>query len=261
MSISLTSGLRHPEATEYSPPSSLYFTPNVFANFWSWWGLFDNDLSLPIRQGSYYPHKLISPKFSRHLATIKYRVSLPQLFITHVYLDDTKESWINGTTCFIGMKAKIDHFQADLHQREQETIAPGKMPDSIQIVRHKPFYAAEVVTKSLDVRVLQATFSEPLKQAVPMSVESENSTKRDFSSDTQIPPSWVDNDDFVETDWSPQQPPNIHLLPVLSCPKLTYFKRHSRHAEIQAENSKFGDEDTHACMLGREPCKLPIHLT
>ncbi|KAL4076077.1 golgi-body localization protein domain-containing protein [Scleroderma citrinum] len=253
LSISLTSGLHHLEAAESPLSSSLYLTPKAFTNFWSWWGLFDNDLSPPIRQGSYYPHKPMTPKFSRHLGTIKYRVSLPQLFITHAYLDDTKESWVNGTTCFVGMKAMVDHFQADLHQREQETIAPGSDPGSIQVVRHKPFYAAEVIMKDLDVRVMQATFSEPLKQAVPMYAESENGMKRNLSSSPQIPPSWIDNNDFVETDWSPQHPPDIQLLPVLSCPKLTYFKRHSRHVEIQAENSKFGDEDTHACMLGCEP--------
>ncbi|KAI6047410.1 golgi-body localization protein domain-containing protein [Pisolithus marmoratus] len=258
LSISLASGLCRTEATP--PPSSLHLTPKAFTNFWSWWGLFD-DLAVPIRQGSYYPQKQMSPKFSRHLATIKYRISLPQVFITHAYLDDTKESWVNGTTCFVGMKAKVNLLQADLHQREQETIAPGRIPDSIQVVRHKPFYAAEVVMKDLDVRVLQATFSEPLKQAVPVSPGSEDSPKKAPSSSSEMPSSWMDNDDFVETDWSPQQQPRVQLLPVLSCPKLTYFKRHSQHAEIQAENSKFGNEDTHICLLGCEPSVPQVEIS
>lgn len=258
LSISLASGLCHSEATP--PPSSLHLTPKAFTNFWSWWGLFD-DLAVPIRQGSYYPQKQMSPKFSRHLATIKYRISLPQVFITHTYLDDTKESWVNGTTCFVGMKAKVNLLQADLHQREQETIAPGKVPDSIQVVRHKPFYAAEVIMKDLDVRVLQATFSEPLKQAVPVSSGPDNSPKKPLSSSSEMPSSWMDNDDFVETDWSPQQQPRVQLLRVLSCPKLTYFKRHSQHAEIQAENSKFGNEDTHICLLGCEPSVPQVEIS
>ncbi|KAI6134943.1 RNA pol II promoter Fmp27 protein domain-containing protein, partial [Pisolithus croceorrhizus] len=258
LSISLASGLRHLEAAP--PPSSLYLTPKAFTHFWSWWGLFD-DLAVPIRQGSYYPQKQMSPKFSRHLATIKYRISLPQVFITHTYLDDTKESWVDGTTCFVGMKAKVNLLQADLHQREQETIAPGKIPDSIQVGRHKPFYAAEVIMKDLDVRVLQATFSEPLKQVVHVSPGSENSPKKVLSSSSEMPSSWMDNDDFVETDWFPQQQPRVHLLPVLSCPKLTYFKRHSQHTEIQAENSKFGNEDTHVCLLGCEPSVPQVEIS
>ncbi|KAI6163026.1 golgi-body localization protein domain-containing protein [Pisolithus thermaeus] len=258
LSISLASGLRHSEAAPL--PSSLHLTPKAFTHFWSWWGLFD-DLAVPIRQGSYYPQKQMSPKFSRHLATIKYRISLPQVFITHTYLDDTKESWVDGTTCFVGMKAKVDLLQADLHQREQETIAPGKIPDSIQVVRHKPFYAAEVIMKDLDVRVLQATFSEPLKQAVHVSPGSENSSKKVLSSSSEMPSSWMDKDDFVETDWFPQHQPRVHLLPVLSCPKLTYFKRHSQHTEIQAENSKFGNEDTHVCLLGCEPSVPQVEIS
>lgn len=257
LSISLASGLRRLGAA--SPPSSLHLTPKAFTNFWSWWGLFD-DLAVPIRQGSYYPQKQTSPKFSRHLATIKYRISLPQVFITHTYLDDTKESWVDGTTCFVGMKAKVDLLQADLHQRDQETIAPGKIPDSIQVVRHKPFYAAEVIMKNLDVRVLQASFSEPLKQAVHVSLGSEKSQKKPFWSNSEVPSSWMDDDDFVETDWFPRQQPRVHLLPVLSCPKLTYFKRHSQHTEIQAENSKFGNEDTHVCLLGCEPSVPQVEI-
>ncbi|KAI6105796.1 hypothetical protein F5141DRAFT_1189568 [Pisolithus sp. B1] len=241
LSISLASGLRHLEAAP--PPSSLYLTPKAFTHFWSWWGLFD-DLAVPIRQGSYYPQKQMSPKFSRHLATIKYRISLPQVFITHTYLDDTKESWVDGTTCFVGMKAKVNLLQADLHQREQETIAPGKIPDSIQVGRHKPFYAAEVIMKDLDVRVLQATFSEPLKQVVHVSPGSENSPKKVLSSSSEMPSSWMDNDDFVETDWFPQQQPRIHNTP-----------------EIQAENSKFGNEDTHVCLLGCEPSVPQVEIS
>lgn len=211
---------------------------------------------MAIRQGSLYPQKPVSPKLSRHLATIKYRISLPQLFITHVYVDDVKKSWEDGTTCFIGLKAKVDHLQADLHQRDQETIAPGKAPDSIQVVRHKPFYAAEVIMRSLDVRVLRATFSDTVDQEVPSSSDSGGEAKKSYHSRSEVPSLWLDNNDFVETDWLSQPNPDIHLFPLLCCPKLTYLKKHSQHVEIQAENTKFGDEDTHSCLLGHEPCKV-----
>lgn len=143
-----------------------------------------------------------------------------------------------------------------MHQRDQETIAPGKLADSIQIVRHKPFYAAEVVLKDVDLRAMLAVFSEPLKQSVLLSVNPDKSKKSHTSSSSGIPPSWLDSDDFVETDWSPAHIlPEIQLLPVLSCPKVTYLKKNSHVTGIQVENSKFGDEDTHTCLLGSEPCK------
>ncbi|KIJ70055.1 hypothetical protein HYDPIDRAFT_121417 [Hydnomerulius pinastri MD-312] len=260
LSISLTSAVQ-PASPDCAPqPSSFHLTPKAFANFWSWWGLFDNGLSLPIKQGSYYPQKTISPKLSRHLATIKYRISVPQLFITHAYIDDTRESWVDGTTSFVGMKAKVDHFQADMHQRDEETVAPGKSPDSIQVVRHKPFYAAEVVLKNVDLRAMQATFQEPLKQAVPISADLGNETKKK-SPNSEIPPLWLDKDDFVETDWSPTQNyPEIQLLPVLSCPKLTYLKKNSLTPESHSELSKFGDEDTHTCLIGSEPTVPQVEI-
>jgi RNA pol II promoter Fmp27 protein domain len=118
----------------------------------------------------------VSPKFARHLATVKYRIVVPRLFISHVYIDDTRDSWISGITSFVGTKANVGHFQADMHQRDQESIAPGDGQDSIKVVRHKPFYAAEVVMKDMDLRAMPATFSEPLKQAIPLSFEGDRDT-------------------------------------------------------------------------------------
>lgn len=237
-------------------PSSFHLTPKAFASFWSWWGLFDNGLSMPIRQGSLYPRKTLSPKFSRHISTLKYRISVPELFITHAYIEDNRESWEDGTTAIVGLKAKVSHFQADMHQRDQETIAPGKVPNSIQVVRHKPFYAAEVILKEVDLRALLAVFPEPLKRSVPLSANPDNNNQNRASSGSEIPPSWLDSNDFVETDWLPTHHlPEIQLFPVLSCPKVTYIKKNSHVTDFQAGHSKFGDEDTHTCLLGSEPCK------
>ncbi|KAF8845847.1 hypothetical protein BDN67DRAFT_961498 [Paxillus ammoniavirescens] len=261
LSISLTSAVRQDSPDFIHQPSSFHLTPKAFANFWSWWGLFDNGLSLPIRQGSLYTQKTLSPKFSRHLATIKYRISVPHLFITHAYIDDTRESWEDGTTSIVGLKAKVNHFQADMHQRDQETIAPGKDLDSIQVVRHKPFYAAEVVLKGVDLRAMLATFPEPLKQAVLPPTDVGNGSKNKSSLGPEISPLWLDNDDFVETDWCPSQHlPEIQLFPILSCPKLTYIKKNPSGAEIHAQNSKFGDEDTHTCLLGSEPSVPQVEI-
>ncbi|KAG2367288.1 golgi-body localization protein domain-containing protein [Suillus spraguei] len=259
LSVSLTSSLHSHTCTDPSSPSSFHLTPHAFAHFWSWWALFDANLSLPVRQGSYYPSKTVSPKFARHLATMKYRLVVPRLFISHVYIDDTRDSWVSGTTSFVGTKANVGHFQADMHQRDQESIAPGDSQDSIKVVRHKPFYAAEVVMKDMDLRAMLATFSEPLKQAIPLSFEgnrdANNSTK---PLPTITPSDWIDVDDFVETDWSSKHKPDIQLLPLLLCSRLTYFKKNATSGAM--EGSKFGVEDTHTCLLGSESSVPQIEI-
>jgi len=217
-------------------------------------------MSLPIRQGTYYPLRVISPKFGRHLATLKYRISVDQLFISHAYIDDSRETWVDGVTPFIGVKAMINKFQADLHQRDQESIVPGHIPDAIKVVRHKPFYAAEVILNGLDLQAMVAVFAEPLKQSVDVTSSGQRSNYRTRKDLPTIEPSssWFDLDDFVETDWLPTTTPTVHLLPAVACSRLTYFKRNSTLSESPVVTSKFGDEDSHPCLLGKEECKLLI---
>ena len=92
LSISLTSCIRPMKLGHLKNSSTLHLTPKTFAHFWAWWHLFDGVLSLPIRQGSYYPRRLLTPKFGRHLATLKYRISVPQLYLMHAYIDDSRQS-------------------------------------------------------------------------------------------------------------------------------------------------------------------------
>jgi hypothetical protein len=91
LSVSLISSTKINGNTK---PSSLYLTPKAFAHFWSWCSLFDGALSLPIRQGSYHPSRPISPKLGRHLATLKYRISILNLYVIHGYMDNSRESEI-----------------------------------------------------------------------------------------------------------------------------------------------------------------------
>jgi hypothetical protein len=238
--------------------SSLHLTPQVFTHFWAWWGLFEGTLSLPIRQGTYYPRRVISPKLGRHLATLKYRIAVSRLFLTHVYIEDARDTWADGVTPFIGIKAMIENFHADMHQREQETVVslPGLATGS-KITRSKPFYAAEVVLKGLDLRAMTATFDEPIKKSVPITATGQPSNYRSRLKHHRAEQStaWVDVDDFVELDWRPTVVPSVHLFPLVSCPRFTYFKRTPNASQDPTSRSKFGSEDSHVCLLGTEPCK------
>lgn len=255
MSISLTSSTVASEAPNFS---SIHLSPGLFSHFWSWWTLFGT-ISLPIRQGKRYKHKRpISPKFGQHLATLKYRISIPKLFIAHAYMDQSHDAWADGVTPFVGVKAMIDEFQADMHQRAQETTIT--MPDgSTKTVMHKPFSAIEVVLKGLELRALLAIYSETLKQSVPLDCSPIGSAYRVRENIPVIEPNshWIDLDDFVETDWTSGGIPILHLLPVVSCPRFTYFRRTTPASALEnrVEVSKFDAEDTHICLLGTEACK------
>ncbi|THV08447.1 hypothetical protein K435DRAFT_11362 [Dendrothele bispora CBS 962.96] len=256
LSISLTSSLRGLRPGLQQQSSSLHLTPQAFAHFWGWWSLFDSALSLPIRLGTYYPHRIISPKFGRHIATIKYRISVPRLYVMHGYMDDSKETWTDGVTPWVGVKAMIDELQVDMHQRDQESLTSGSETTSTKASRHKPFYAAELVMKGLDLRAVVATFPDPLKKLVELTnsqpSKSNYHSRHDFPA-TQQASSWHDPNDFVEIDWSSTTEPELHILPIASCPRVAYFKRNLAAIDQALNASKFGNEDTHHCVLGKEP--------
>ncbi|EEB98212.1 hypothetical protein MPER_02324, partial [Moniliophthora perniciosa FA553] len=166
--------------------------------------------------------------------------------------------WVDGVTPWLGVKAMVDELQVDMHQRDQETIVPGITPSSVKVTRRKPFYAAELVMKGLDLRALLATFPEPEKQGIDVATPPHKSNYRTLS---DIPPAdlespWHDMDDFIETDWVPTLDAgnaSFHLLPIASCPRFAYFKKNSALLDDTTQSSKFGNEDTHQCSLGKEP--------
>ncbi|EKM59200.1 uncharacterized protein PHACADRAFT_169675 [Phanerochaete carnosa HHB-10118-sp] len=250
LALSLTSGLQV-GATKHS---SIHLSPSVFAQFWSWWTLFDGK-SLPIRQGRRYKHKRpLSPKFGQHLATIKYRIEIPRLFLSHVYMDESQDAWTDGVTPFVGLKASIGRFTADMHQRAQESVI-AKPDGTTKTVTHKPFYAVEVVLDNMELRTMLAIFQEPLKQRIPLEpsqVESTYRTREGIPA-TAKGSKWIDMDDFIDLNWSPSSDPEVHDLLVGSCPRFTYFKRHYlNQMKDRVEYTKFGDEDSHECFLGKE---------
>ncbi|KAJ7507924.1 golgi-body localization protein domain-containing protein [Mycena galericulata] len=262
LSTSLTSALNVKTGMELES-SSLHLTPQAFTHFWSWWALFNGVLTLPIRQGTAWPIRPISPKFGRHLATIKYRISVKNLYIMHAYIDDSRETWADGVTPWIGVKGLIEEFQVDMHQREEETTVPGIRPDTTKTARRKPFCAVELVMKGLDLRAMLATFSDPLKIDVGVGVDS-TPQRSNYRTLSDLPPlpvgsTWIDGDDFIELDWTPPSTPSLHLLPVATCPRFTYYRR-SETTRQQEDCSKFGLEITHTCYLKKEPSVLRVQI-
>ena len=170
---------------------------------------------------------------------------------------DHSQAWVDGVIPWVGVKGKVDEFQADMHQRDEESTVPGPIPNTTRTTRRKPIYAAEVHLKGLELRALLATFEEPLKRTVGMTAPPQKSNYRRHGNLFPVSSQslWHDLDDFVELDWVPKNNPILHLLPAASCPHFTYFKQNSALSMNQPQTSKFGSENSHPCLLGQEPCK------
>ena len=139
------------------------------------------------------------------------------------------------------------------------------VPNTTKKIRHKPFYAAEVKLVNLKLRAFASTFSEPLKQTVALDEpgpELRKGQARVPNDDNAL--EWLDRDDFVEIDWVPSdRNPTISFIPVAACPRFTYVRQSSGQAVLSesqstmtTETSRFGSEDTHVCLMGKEPCEL-----
>lgn len=140
--------------------NNFYFTPLAWEHFWAWMRLFNGALGLPIRQGSLFPEaQAQSPKFGRHLATLKYRFDLSPLFITHLYPQNIRKDWAKGKTTLYGIKSRIATFHLDMHQRQQEMLKERPELGERKKVFHKPFYEAEVDLDRIDLRTLCGHFT------------------------------------------------------------------------------------------------------
>lgn len=244
-----------------------HLTPLAFAHFYSWYSLFGSSISLPIRQGSLYPDaRPPSPKFGRHIATIKYRISLAPLFIAHMYKQDAVEQWREGETTVVGVKAMVESFSADLHQREQEVMIIDPFTGKPKTSTHKPFCAAEVVITNLELRAVYAIFTDPGKALVPL---IQTQSPEDAHPATNFPlekrepkgSKWIDFDDYFETDWIPlDKSPDIWMFRAGACPRFAFVRTIPSQADVASdrmeggiERSKFGAEDTHKCLLSTQP--------
>jgi Fmp27, WPPW motif-containing RBG unit len=156
------------------------------------------------------------------------------------------------------VKAFLEHFQADLHQREEETSVKRRGVEP-KVIRHKPFSAIDVVITSIDLRALFAVFAEPEKKSFPLKESLPSMTRFwEYLDPTPLFSTWVDMDDFMEVDWLPNEKPNLYLHEAAHCPRFVYFKRTPRRSSSQdgydagRSQTKFGDEETHVCLMGKE---------
>jgi hypothetical protein len=240
--------------------NSIHLTPKTFAHFWHWKGLFNDALALPIRQGRMWPSSRPAPeKFGRHLATLKYRLQIKNLALSHTYKQGSLENTAKGDIPVVGVKGVINSFAADFHQRDQEVQIYDYKRERMRFIRSKPMYTAEIAMDGLDLRCILAMFSETPVEILAQANSYESPyVKIPFLASTEDPT--FDPDDFVEVDWKPLEgdDPRYFVGEIVNCPTFAFFKRVEQVASpgdpgTYTELSKFGDEPTHRCLLKHEP--------
>jgi hypothetical protein len=266
-----------PNNTDQIRPNynTVHLTPRLFTHFFNWWSLFSGVMSLPVRQGPLWPGiTKTSKKFSRHLATVKYKLLLSPLFASHIYKHKDPEDYGENVVTATGIKVRLANFKFDLHQRRERVQAPIKgrlkqMKSSAMRINR-----AELDFEAADFRAVSASIEgttlddiledhgdivESFQQPLPaVDVSRFNIPDQDYT--------WIDMDDFVELDWIlPQESnPKTKILPLAYTPRFTYFRQTDHGDSPVTENgvNQFGDEPTHECVMsqGNDPWQVQMDL-
>ncbi|RYO06716.1 UPF0648 protein [Alternaria tenuissima] len=261
--------------------NSVHLSPRFFTHFYSWWSMFSGAMSLPVRQGKLWPGvEKSSKKFGRHLATIKYNLLLSPLYMSHIYKHKDAEDYSAGVVSATGLKARLDSFMFDLHQRREEFRTLVQAPEGQQNSRQNKTTGMRINQVQLDlirtdIRAVSASISGTGSEDV------DNATADDLASYNQeyltadlskftIPDNdlgWVDMDDFIELGWilPSRRHPETQILPLAFAPRFTYFRQTDHSNNISGDKhrkSAFGNEPTHHCVISarNDPRRVQCHL-
>jgi hypothetical protein len=250
--------------------NSVHLTPRFFTHFYSWWAMFSGAMSLPIRQGKLWPGvEKSSKKFGRHLATIKYNLLLSPLYMSHIYKHKDAEDYGAGVVSATGLKARLDSFMFDLHQRREDFRTLVQAPEGQENSKQNHTTGMRINQVQLDlirtdVRAVSASIAgtggEDIDNATEedMACYNQESLTADLSKFT-IPDNdwgWVDMDDFIELGWilPSNRHPDTQILPLAFAPRFTYFRQTDHSDNISGDvnrRSAFGNEPTHHCVMSQ----------
>ncbi|CDK26717.1 unnamed protein product [Kuraishia capsulata CBS 1993] len=239
------------DTTESS--NSIHLSPNTFNAFFSWWNMFGGDVGLPIRNGTLFGPKEATKKFGAHLFTIKFQFLLEPLFLFHGYRGDLSEPATEGIVDMVGLKAKIDSFSVDLHQRKEVMVKRNNELNTSQQIMKMKMYLGEILLTDVDIRAVEALF----KLDLDTSGHGEH-VLRVFDDDE----SWFDIQDTEEEGLTSVKgmTSSARILPFLFAPMISY-KRDTDHGKTGNESDPqfkpFGDEPSHDCTLGKNSHDRP----
>ncbi|GBB96916.1 hypothetical protein RclHR1_02870014 [Rhizophagus clarus] len=234
--------------------NSIELSPKSLQHILSWAFLFEPAMTIPIRQGALFPSlEPPSPKLGKYLGTVKIKICVGPLFLSHFYREDAFEP-LNGRTHVVGIKGKIESFKFDMHLRSKENIIEVEGEKEVKgrdIILHE----AEVDLKNLDFRGIAARYVQD-NVFSGFSDESDGDGREfllgkdeDFMLTHAEDEEWIDEANFVELDMAlPDFKPGVRVLPLMRSPQMMYYKRPDEHDTYEEKKT---DQETHICVMGQ----------
>ncbi|AMD20386.1 HDL358Wp [Eremothecium sinecaudum] len=239
--------------------NTMQLTPGVLNVFFSWWSSFFGNM--PIRRGNLFEKHNRSPKFGEHIYSISYHADISPFFICHTYMntsDSFQTDSANEMVEFVGLKAKMDRYLMDLHQRKEVLHERNKELDVIKRVMRLLFKEGDVSTYNIDIRTLDAIF----KPAI-FSDEFQTAEFNIYGDDM----TWYDILDYKEFKYKVLDGwvPNVTIGQLLHAPKFVYRKQASYGDKYQVDFTTceriepIDNSVSHVCSL--EPhIGAPFHI-
>lgn len=226
--------------------NTIHLTPGAFNQFFAWWKLFSSNMMLPIRRGSLFGETKKSVKFSEHLFTNKFSFFLKSLFISHMYRDEVIDIDDDRIEC-VGLRARVDEFSVDLHQRKQPvTLYHEELSKSTKVMKMN-FNIGEVTLSNIDLRVVHSSFSQNLYQGSNKDYNDKESTYNIYGGDKI----WFDIQDYEEAFLPSLKycPRKVEIHPLMFSQRFSYERDTENDAGKNQDDDQFGNEDIHDCRI------------
>lgn len=225
--------------------NTIHLSPMTFRHFFAWWHLFAGNTMLPVRRGKLFGEEQDKTKFSENLYTNKFLFHLKNLFIGHVY--KIEDLGTNSTTdefeC-VGLRAKVDDFLVDLHQRKEQVIDVNEDLSTRNKVMKMLFNIGEVVLSKIDLRTLHTVFNQEVySSGMEGSVRKTPGTRKIFDKDGR----WYDHRDYIEAfvPTAGALVKSVEIEPLMFTERFSYI----RDSSDGSFDFDWGNEKTHDCML------------
>lgn len=228
----------HQAPADSTSQNAMYISPCFIEHFSHWYRLLGSPISIPIRQGSLFPHDAEKSKsFGEHLNTVKYKFVINPLAIGFFCTDEESYMHVKGGGS-AGLKAVVSQFSVDLHQRRELNAVDPSLKAEMS------FHELEIELHSIDLRVIKASLS------TASSVEVEDDDEEEEKEDKF---QWVDPRDFVILDSVSFMHQNrirykkIGVHPFAFSPLFYYVRQNDEGSTSSRDYLR----QTHDCIMGK----------
>lgn len=232
--------------------NTIHLLTGTFRIIKDWWHLFASNMMLPIRKLAMFGlmHKA-PPKFSQHLVLNIFEFHVKLLWAAHVYRDDICSTDYDKIEC-VGLRAMIDDFVVDVHQKRGPVVMKHGTLDEEMTVQKMLFNSGEIHLNEIDLRMLKATFKQNVYQTYDAYQNKQNdSGKKTVDFETFCGDSrWFDINDYEETDTTTLRntPAKAAAYPVLFTRKFSFI-RNTGDKDIDETDLMLGLDKIHRCIL------------